>query len=493
MLFDQLKQLLTLAVTSTEFQAKNVIMQDATFSGLVSDHIDTLTPDFNIKLNSTNVSTTTGLLTNDVLNKKMTFTPKGTEKLALGYLERNIQNPTKIWVRTVTPTSRRYLITDATQGVLFVNDSGEITGSLPGFGLTTGYEDPTSAISFTVSATEYIAVAMPTHNAVRIFNATTFVVVSTIGVYDTPGLPGTNLDTPVDLAFDATTSTLYVCSDTGTAPTGTGAGYIASYDMTIPATPVFGDYIAVNAGGLLLHGQVNAPKNIFFDSTLNAVWTISHVATTPEIGAIVVEGLTSPGYLLGYIETRGSGFDITPSNFWLSSGKLYVTSTSSVEVFETTTFKHIRSYGQYTVEDTATNTSTDLDLDFGALSSIAVDTVSVDGVSVTTLVIGDTGNRRILRFSENTFDQNSYATFSSASFSVPVSLQGYVIQGNIPETDVAVEYKTSDTGSWQTLDKVDDVPGSLFLQFRVRVKLTSTSVVKDSYYIKQLIIIGKQE
>ena len=494
MLFDQFKQLLALATTSTEFQAKNVVMQDATFSGLVSSHIAALSPDFNIRLNSTNVLSATGLLENNTLTRKMQFLPKGTEKLSLGYLERNIETPVRMWARPAETDGRRYIIADSAKGVLFSNDKGEINGAVPGYGTTGGYDAPASAITFTVSSVEYLAIAMPTHNIVRVFDMATFAVVSTIGVYNAPGLPGGNLDTPVDLAFDAATSTLYICSDTGVAPTGTGVGYIASYDLTTPATPAFGSYIAINAGGALLHGQVSAPKNIVFDSVLNALWVTSHTATTPEVGAISVAGLTTPGYLVAYLETRGIGYDIVPSGMWLTSNrKLYVSAASTVEVFDVATLKHVRTYGQHAIEDTVTDTSTEVDLDFGALSSIVVDTVTIGGVSVTTLMVGDSGNRRIVRFSENTFDQDSYITFNSATFGVPVAIHGYLLQGSIPAENVVLEYRTSATGLWQVLSGTDDVPGVTFLQFRLRVRLSSGVPLQSSYDISHIIVVGEQE
>lgn len=490
MLFDQFKQLLSLATTSTEFKAKNTVMQDLTFSGLVADQIASMSKDFNIKLNTSKVLAVTGLAETDTLSKSIKFVPKGTEKLAQGYLERNIQNITKIWVRPAATDGRRYVITDAIKGVLFANENGEIVGALPGFGVT--YEDAVSSITFTVSSTEYLAVAMPSHNAVRIFNMSTFAVISTIGVYDTPGLPGTSLHTPADLSFSTTGNTLYICSDTGVGTGGTGAGYVVSYNLTTPASPVFGSFLAVNAGESLLHGQVNAPKNIFYDSVRLALWITSSTSTAPEIGALSVSGLSSPGYLVGYIESRGTSYDLTTvTGMWLGTDrKLFVSSGSNIEVFNTANFKHVRSYGKFATEDTATITSTDLDLDFSAISALAFDTLTIDGTSVTTILVGDTGNRRMLRFSENTFDLDSYVTFEPQTFLVPIAIQGYLINGTIPASSMSVEYKVSDTGAWQTLSQVDAVPGSLYLQFRIKIKLNSKDVV-NTLTITQLVVIGE--
>jgi hypothetical protein len=489
MLFDQFKQLVSIATTSADFKAKNAVMQDTTFAGLVANNVATLTKDFNIKLNTTNVLSVTGLASSDVLTKEIKFTPKGTEKLIQGFVERNIQNPNKIWVRPNATDGRRYVINDSIRGVLFAGSNGEIVGALPGFG--TAYVNATSVITFTVSSVEYIAVAMPTHNAVRIFRMSTFSTVSTIGVYGTPGLPGTGLHTPTDLAFDPTTSTLYICSDTGVGTGGTAPGYIVSYNLTTPATPVFGSFIAVNAGGSLLHGQVNAPMYINFDPVKNALWVATDTGGTPEIGALAVTGLTSPGYLVGYLETRGTDYDMLQvTGLWFGSNKIFAISPISLEVFDTVTYKHIRSYGTFATEDSSTVTSADVNLDFSLLSSIAFDTVTVDGTSVTTIIVGDTGNRRIIRFSENTFDNDSYVTFAANTFSVPVSIQGYVLQGTLVNTNVVVEYRTSDTGNWQELSTIDSVPGSLYLQFRLRLRLNSKDSVK-TLTLKQVVIIGE--
>ena len=494
MLFDQFKQLLSLATTSVEFMAKNAIMQDVTFAELVADQIATLSKDYNIKLNTSNVLSVSGLAASDTLAKEIKFTPKGTEKLAQGYLERNIENPTKIWVRPDATDGRRYVITDSVKGVLFAGENGELLGALPGFGTVPGYSNAESAITFTVSATEYIAVAMPTHNVVRIFNMSTFAVVATIGVYGTPGLPGTSLHTPKDLAFNSTTNTLYICSDTGVGTGGTGAGYVVSYNLTTPASPVFGSFLAVNAGESLLHGQVNAPTKLAFDPDRLALWIASEgaLADSPEVGALAVVGLTSPGYLVGFVETRGSNYDLASiKGMWLGSDrKLYLGSFSIIEVFDTLTFKHNRSYGKFTTEDTATITSRDLELQFSSVSSIAFDTVTVDGTEVTTLLVADAGNRRLLRFSENTFDADSYVTFNSQTFDVPVAIQGYLVQGSIPASSVGLEYRTSDIGAWQTLSAIDVVPGSLFLQFRLKMRLSSEDIINEAS-VKQIVIIGE--
>ncbi len=489
MLFDQFRQLVSLATTSADFKAKNAVMQDTTFAGLVANHVANLTKDYNIKLNTTNVLTVTGLASSDTLTKEIKFTPKGTEKLVQGFVERNIQNPNRIWVRPSATDGRRYVINDSIKGVLFAGSNGEIVGALPGFGTT--YEDATSAITFTVSAVEYIAVAMPMHNAVRIFNMSTFATVATIGVYDTPSLPGVGLHTPTDLAFDSATSTIYVCSTTGVGTGGTAPGYIVSYNLTVPGTPVFGSFIAVNAGGSLLHGQVNAPNYLHFDSVKNALWVVTDAAGTPEIGALAVAGLTSPRYLVGYLETRGTDYDLLQvTGLWFGSNKLFAISPASLEVFDTVTFKHIRSYGTFATEDSATVTSSDVNLDFSLLSAIAYDAVTVDGTVVNTLIVGDTGNRRIIRFSENTFDNDSYVTFAAQTFTVPVSVQGYVLQGTLTNTNVVVEYKTASTGNWQELSSVDSVPGSLYLQFRLRLRLNSKDSVK-TLVLNQVVIIGE--
>jgi hypothetical protein len=507
--FDQFKQLLSVATTDTQVVARNTLLQDTTYAAQVAASISQLSSDFNIKLMSENVITggASGLLKNDELAREIQLDIDGADKLVLGFLESTLSNPTKIWVRTAaagaTPADgRRYIITDPTVGVVFANEQGQLVGSLPG--LVAGvpgageYSTPQSAISLTVGATELIAVAMPTHSLVKLFDATTFAEVAIIGTVATPGLPdaGNLLNTPQDLAFDATNDVLYIVSDTGTATGATGLGYVSSHDLSVPATPAFLAFAILNDGNSLLMGGVSAPTSISFDPTLSALWVVNDGGTPIEIGAVAVSAVGVGGAIVGYLEVTGVGFDITSiSRIHLKDAtrQMYVGAQNGIELFDVGTMRWQRSFGSLATEDTASSAQPpNFLLTFASTSSVAADTVTIDGTSVDIILTADNTQRRVMRISENLFLGDNLVTFEEMTFTTGISLHGYAVKGTLPSSQVEIQFRVVSGGTWRTLEQTDTVEPSLFYQFRAKVVLTPTDIVR-AHVLKQVTIIGEQE
>ena len=142
-LFENFKSFLQLVVSSAETVSQNAVLADTAYAKAVGDHISALTPDQNIRLDSTMVPATgaSGLLVNDELKREIRFEWKGAERLQ-GWVRPLFQNQgnlgsqfNKIWVRrddsvgtaTTVPygtlsDGRRYYVTDQDHGVCYLYD-----------------------------------------------------------------------------------------------------------------------------------------------------------------------------------------------------------------------------------------------------------------------------------------------------------------------------------------------------------------------------------
>lgn len=503
--FDDFKQLLGIATTDANFVRTNTAMQDTTYATAVATRISALSEHYNFDLGSDNVDTVNGLVTNDTDLRTLKLNALAAKNVLVDSLEHDIMTPIKIWVRTdgtgaTLADGIRYVITCSDVGILFANEDGELVGSLPGFDdeANDGYADASSAITFTVSTTEYIAVSMASHSIVRIYDMSDWSLVATIGTLDTPGLPDAgDLTSPVDLAFDETNSVLYIADDTGVATGGSLPGFVCSFDFSTPATPAFGSYLAINDGGKLLHGQVAKPPFIQYDPTKGALWTVSLDDTgTPdvyELGAIKLstDGLTATGALNGYILTKQYLYEINDLFLNDTTRMLYVGGWNSVEVFDADTQAHVTSYGYYSQEFSTTPLQVPpvLRMNFSGIIAIASDTVTIGSTSVDILLTSD--SNRIIRTSENIFSLDNYATFTSESPVVPVALEGYVLKGTLPSQNVLVQYRTSATGDWHTLENGCNADASTYYEFRVKLFIGLYDALQD-YTLDKLIVVGRQ-
>lgn len=515
-LFDTFKQFLQLTVSNTQTVNQNVVLSNSTYAQAVSDHISALTPDYNIRLNTTNVSLASGLLVSDENLREIRFEPKGSGKVVQGFLEANIQSVRKIWQRsddslgtaTTVPygtltDGRRYYVTDSGAGVFYLNEYGQIIGAVPGFDVVTagGYGTPVSALTFTVLDVEYIAIICEEH-LLRIFDTETFTQVATFGTAGAPGLPDTDaLDTPLDLAFDAVTSTLYVsCGGISVPPAATGPGFVASFDLSVLPAITFGEYVALNNGQSLHQGQVVLPSGLFYDSTLGALWILSEDTanlTRPfEIGALSVTGLTGNRYLKGYIEFRGSSFAVTAANrihVDVGRRRLYLTNSPGVEVFDLVTMKHLYTFGYYGIDENASNRNAPIfNPTTGLVQAVGSDVLLVDGVVINFALFNDSTNNRLVRIGENSYEGENVVIFDEMEFTVPVSLHGYLVKGTVSSSKIQMEFRTSSTGAWQILSQTDSISASAFFQFRLKVNADLRDIIQENS-VREVIVIGELE
>lgn len=514
-LFDNFKQLLQLSVSNTQNVKQNAVLADADYAAAIASHISALTPDQNLRLDTTNVVSTAGLLVADTNRREIRFEPKGSGKVVQGFLEANISNVRKIWQRsddaagTITTVpygtladGRRYYVTDSTAGVFYLNEYGQILGAIPGFGDTvTGYGTPVAAITFTATATEYVAIVSSEH-ILTIWNAATFVRVAIFGTPLTAGLPGAlALDTPVDLAYNSATSTLYVaCQGAALPPGASDPGFVASFVLSALPAVTFGQYVAVNSGDSLHQGQVSTPLGLFYDSTLGSLWIISSDSTNVvrpiEIGALSVTGPASNRFLKGYIEFRSTTYTINSASRLhvdIDRRRLYVANSPGVEVFDLVTMKHLYTFGYFGVDETSvTKNSGVFSPTTGDVRAVCSDILTVGGVQVNLALFNDFTNNRLVRVGENSYEGENLVLFSPMTLVVPVALHGYLVKGNIASSKVQVEYRTSATGVWQLLSQTDSVPASVYFQFRMKITADIRDIIKENS-IKEIIVIGEQE
>lgn len=541
-LFENFKSFLQLVVSNAQTVSQNVVLQDTAYAQAVADHISALTPDQNIRLDSTMVPTggASGLLVNDELKRELRFEWKGAERLQ-GWIRPLFQNQgnvgsqfNKIWVRsddvlgsaTTVPygtlaDGRRYYVTDQDHGVFYLNEYGQVLGAVPGFAASPAvlpdYGLPSSAITFTVGVIEYIAITNSTDHLLTIYDTATFTLAASFGTSGTPGLPSAGLlDSPVDLAADETNSILYVACQGGLAPGATSPGLVASFDIsTLPAAPVFASFVAINTGnGTLPQGEITVPRGLFYDITLSALWILNDLTTNAgspypagfpymEAGALSVDiAGASESFLDAHIDGR-------TENYWLRQQdtklhldndrrKLYIGNVGGVESFDLATLKHQLHFGYYS-EDTSLLSGSVSPLvppaTFPSVSdsnSVAADIVTIDGAFRNLILFTDGTNNRFVRVPEDAYLGDNLVTFNEMTFTVPLSLHGYLVKGTLSSSKVCVEYRTVTSGVWQRLAQTDIVPASLFFQFRLRVTPDLSDII-DEKSVKEIVIVGTQE
>jgi hypothetical protein len=519
-LFETFKKMLSLLAADEQTTSRNAVMQDSDYADAIQNHITALTADQNLRLNTTNAVTTStlGLMVVDTNTRELRFEPSGSEKIAQGYLEANIGNVTKIWQRsddslgTSTGTiygtlsdGRRYYVTDTTRGVFYLNEYGQIIGSVPGYSATvgSGYGIPVSAITFTTTGgTEYIAIVSAISHFLRIYDTATFTLVATFGTAGSPGLADVGLlNTPTDLAFDEATDTLFVSCSADTPAGAVGPGWVASFDCSALPAITFSEYVVQNNGLALDQLSCVSPEGLFFDPTLSSLWVLSvdtSNATRPvEVGAISITTGLSDGYLKGYLEFQGAGFTTsnTTSKIHVDNDRrrLYLTNSPGVETFDLETMKHVRTFGFYGQDETSDNpNSGSLTPATGQVQAVCSDILSVDSVQNNLLIFNDITNNRLVRVSENMYDGENSVLFEAMEFVVPVSLHGYLVKGDVSSSKVVVQYRTSATGVWQRLSQTDTVPASDYFQFQLLVTADLGDVIA-SRSISEIIVIGEQE
>lgn len=492
--FETFRQLLLTAVQDPTFVKANTLMQQTTFRAEIVSRINAMSGDQNVMLDVANVSASSGGLSANPGNNTIDFNPAGF-RIVLSNDDGSVTAPARTWRRAVvdaTPADGiRYLVCDTTRGVLQLGADCVVHSIFPGAGqqAVSGYDAPTAAITFTIAAVEYVAIAMPTHHVVRIYEYATGLMVASIGTLDAAGVTSATLTAPTDLAFRVSTNELFIMCASG-QPAGaiTPTGYITRFDLTVPAKPVFVDvYAKTSTNGSLTRLEVDAPTAIFVDG--NNLWVAN--GTPTEIGCIDLASDTST------LVFNAASF---PSRPFASVGCLRVKQINSTKYL----YIFNGAYGSVLVLSLATNTvvnaftfaaQTSHLLTYGLYGDVTAgepDAVEVDGVVQQVVVATDLTNQRVVLLDEQVYLTTSQCVFNPSTFSVPVRLRGFSVAGTISPELVLVEYKPSSTAtSWRRLDAVADVNPSTYFAFRLTLRLPMGYPL-DSGVIQRLIILAEQ-
>jgi len=509
-LFDGFKDLLVHAISDEDFVRKNTMLQDTDYLADMTARIRALTADVSLKLTYTDVISTLGMASKDPTNRVVRFNPKGFETTLSAFREGGTSTPRRFWSRPDATDSARYLLSDGgagaltSNGVLALTSDLEVLYRFPGFGsdLAGGeYEDSADAVTFTVGALEYIAIACTEHACVQIYLFDDpYTCVGIVGVIDTPGVDATGLTAPWSLAVDEDNAILYVACETGQPATATAVnGFVSAWDISVPATPVYSStpFLYKNTGSLL-DREVHTPNDIFFDGTY--LWVANGNNST--VGAFDLSG-TVP-ICRKYIESSGNGYTLrTPQQISVQEDiggfkSLFVVNqeTGTVEEFNYTNMTHVESYGIRSSEDDLGTSYDRLTPDvYGALGSpqgVIADKVNIDDQDTNVIVVSDILNKRLHRFNKDAYSTDNFVNFAELEFDVPLVVNGWTTNGNFPIDLTTVQYRFQPSEEWQQLPQETSLPPSSTIQLRLSMQLDTRRFIRQDWYVRHLRINGEQ-
>lgn len=507
--FAQFQDFLASAVQDTDFVRKNEILQDSVYLTNILNRIEALTADVSVEQDFSNFSSGMGLLLQDSANRTISFEPKGFETTQSAYREALVAEPRRLFKRETVADDIHYLLADGGistggQGVFLLNDQMEIVRRFPNFGSDIAggeYEDSSSAITFTISAVEYVAITDTTHEVVQIYlYAAPYTKIATIGTIDTPGAAVDLLSEPNGVAVDVTNELMYISCATG-MPAGASVsnGFVAVYDLSTIGTPVFSSIDLFYSGtGSLLDAQVHTPVDLLYDGT--RLWVSNNGTNT--VGAFDVSG-ASP-VCVRFVEAAGAGYTLRgPQQLdfrTLTGGgqRLYIVNgdTGTVEEFNARTYQHLQTYGIRAAEDATPVGYQRLSPDvYGALGvpyGVVVDSVSIDDQDTNVMLVTDPTNGRLQRFNLDAYTTSNYVSFVEQTFNVPVVFTGWNIAGNIPLDMVSVWYRFAQTEEFRELPQEAALPATSRVQFRLAVTLDTRKFIHSDWGITKLRVHGMQ-
>lgn len=506
--FEQFKDFLASAVQDTDFIRKNTILQDEAYLQTILDRVEALTSDVSLEQDYSDFESGLGLLLQDVTNRSIAFEPKGFENTLSAYREGTVAEPRRLFARSSVTDSVYYLLADggigsSGTGVFLLNERMEVLRRFAGFGTNIAggeYEDPSSVITFTLSTTEYVAIADATHHVVQIYlYAAPYTLQATIGTVDTPGAAADLLTAPNGLAVDETNSLLYISCPTG-QPAGASAsnGFVAVYDISTIGTPAFDSIpLFYDNTGSLLDGEVYTPVDLIYDGSL--LWVSNNGAN--HVGALDVSGATP--LCTRFIESAGPDYTLRgPQQICfrtLTGGfqRLYVANSNAgtVEEFDALTYQHLQTYGIRASEDNVSVSYQRLSPDvYGALAQpqgIVAASVTIDDQSTNVLLVTDPTNGRLSRFNLDAYTEDNFVNFALETFQVPVVFDSWNISGNIPLDMVSVLYRFSQTEQFRDMPQETSLPATRTVQFRLRVRLDTRKFIHSDWNIKKLRVHGR--
>lgn len=506
--FQQFQDFLATAVQDSDFVRKNTILQDPAYLQTILDRIEALTDDVTVVQDYSDFSSGLGLLLQDAPNRQIKFDPKGFETTLSAYREGTVAEPRRLFSRSTRTDGVYYLLADggigsSGTGVFLLNSSMETLRRFAHFGSNIAggeYEDPSSAITFTLNSIEYVAIADATHHVVQIYlYAAPFTLQATIGTVDTPGAAADLLTAPNGLAVDETNELLYISCPTG-QPAGATAsnGFVAVYDISTIGTPAFGSIPLFYSGtGSLLDAQVYTPVDLVYDGTL--LWVSNNGDNT--VGAFDLSGAApicsrfiaaaGPNYTLRgpqqiFFRTTTGGFQ----QLFIANGD-----NGTVEEFDARSYEHLASYGIRASEDNLNNytrLSSDVFGAIGQTQGLVVDTVNIEDQDTTVLLLTDPVNNRLQRFNLDAYTQDNFVNFSEQVFEVPVVFDSWHIAGNIPPDMVSVWYRFGEAdGDFREMPQEAALPATSRVQFRLRVRLDTRKFIRSDWNISRLRVHGR--
>ncbi len=509
--FEQFKDFVASAIQDTDFIRKNTILQDAPYLQTILDRVEALSSDISLEQDYSCFESGLGLLLQDTTNRAITFEPKGFENTLSAYREGTVSEPRRLFARPLAAAALDgvyYLLADggigATgTGVFLLNDKMEVLRRFAGFGTDIAggdYEDASSVITFTISATEYVAIADATHDVVQIYlYAAPYTKVATIGTIDTPGAAANLLTAPNGLAVDETNELIYISCPTG-QPAGATAsnGFVVDYDISTIGTPVYSSIPLLYSGtGSLLDAQVHTPVDLFYGNSL--LWVSNN--GVDHVGAIDVS--TATPVCTRFIETTGPGYTLRgPQQLQfrtLTGGfqRLYVANSDAgtVEEFDALTYQHLQTYGIRASEDNTSASYQRLSTDvYGALAApqgVVAASVVIDDQTTNVLLVTDPTNGRLSRFNLDAYTEDNFVNFAQVQYGVPVTFDSWNISGNIPLDMVSVQYRFSMTEQFRDMPQETVLPSTRTAQFRLLVKLDTRKFIHSDWYINKLRIHGR--
>lgn len=549
-------ELLSRLLGDSALESKNTAY-DASLQTYVQDRVAALSPDKVEWYGASEVDTVTdvptGSLEPDVGNNAVKLDASGFQ-FSLSQFRDGVQRaPRRIRRRApgiAVPTTGadrvRYIAAGPTDGVLLLDENLEIVRTFPNFEpgaapvSATGYADAECAVAATptTAAAEHVFIACGgAQHVVQIYTyaGTHVASIGTPGSAGTPDVGG-DITEPVAVAVDEANDRLFVACRAGDPP-GSDAldnGFVAEFDISAIATPVFVQYHLI-AGGLnkLNNAECQKPTDVFFvpGGTVpdERLWVANGLGDVGEFSralvgdayqpSLVLEAI-GPGYVLGANGANGATDSENSLDVLTGSDgatRLYVTSDrlGRVEVFRVAggadlpIGAHEASYGFLGAESALPFGVTlpvqsvcpgDPMLTFGSFanaSGVVADELTLIGDSVASrlLVVADRTAGRLQRLRVDVYEDLNTVTFDAVTSTVPVCPVGWFLPADATFHPDHLVLEVRDPGdatvtpvipatSWREVPQAGySVPtqglAMTRYQFRLRARLDRTAAVQS--------------
>lgn len=489
--FDWFRSLLDEAVQSEGFQGANAVMRDPAYLAEVRARIWALSDSFSLDLSTDDIALSSpSIVTVDESTRTLRF--RGTSyPRVLALPDTTVYRPRYIALRPATvAVPEPTLLADESTGVWLLDSNGTATRRIDGWNqgsVSGGYGSVTSLATWEGPSDPIVAMVMPLHHCIRLFNLRTSALISTLGLWNSPGGGAGLLQTPSGAAYH--NGLLFIsCSEgqptqliNGDVITPTGEGFLAVYDVSTPASPVMlGVLAACTSNGSMLRGEVQDPRGLFVqNNTLwatngtpaeAAAWPLPLPASTPlplvpstrfyaedsfpeikwtNLGPPAVRDLTDNPTVL-CIPDQGTGYLVTIRLDRNAVRALYRTRWTRDE---------------FKAPDALPTTSTP--------ACAIPDRRSIGGVMQDVLWVCDTQRGVVMNVldPQDTKYYPSRVLYRTRTFSVPTRLTGYALTGRIPTDRLRVSYKHGLDTQWRDLNPQDSTEPMDEVTVRLTVQL----------------------